>query len=475
MFKKGNWLRITGITFICTLVIAGLSNRLFLKLPNVETKFSFYLTMAVVGIIVGLITNLYIYKMYIYPLRQIHEGIEYIRIKSEPGEFITLAGLNDVVELGYSINKMLEELRCKQHELKESEKKYKYLSFYDTLTGLYNRSYFEYEMKRISRNPREILPLSIISIDIDGHKIVNDTFGHQAGDKQLKFVAELLQTSIRKEDTLVRAGGDEFVILLPNVANAVAQQRKSDILEAIENHNGKNPFIPLSVSVGVATSDQDNKDETVYDIYHRADDDMYYQKFNKDVHIKGRVIDFFLSALSERDYISQGHADRMAFLAEKMATSLDMGDREKEDLVLLAKLHDLGNIGIPDEILFKPEELTQEERNRVRTHVNIGYNIASRSGEVSHIAGLILHHHEWWNGTGYPAKLKGKDIPIECRIISILDAYDTMTNPRYYNIPKTKEDALRELVRCSDTQFQPELVKAFLEVIENEVLLEVAR
>jgi HD-GYP domain-containing protein (c-di-GMP phosphodiesterase class II) len=107
--------------------------------------------------------------------------------------------------------------------------------------------------------------------------------------------------------------------------------------------------------------------------------------------------------------------------------------------------------------------------------VNIGYNIASRSGEVSHIAGLILHHHEWWNGTGYPAKLKGKEIPIECRIISILDAYDTMTNPRYYNIPKTKEDALRELVRCSGTQFQPELVKAFLEVIENEVLLEVAR
>jgi diguanylate cyclase (GGDEF)-like protein len=431
--------------------------------------------MAAVGIIVGLVMNLYIEKMYSHPLRQIHEGIEYIRIKSEPGAFITITGLNDVAELGSSINKMLEELRNKQHELKESEKKYRYLSFFDTLTGLYNRSYFEYEMKRISRNIREVLPLSMISIDIDGHKIVNDTFGHQAGDKQLKFVAELLKTSIRKEDTLVRAGGDEFCILLPNMPNTVAQQRKNDILEAVENHNNKNPFIPLSVSVGVATSDQNNEYETVYDIYHRADDDMYYQKFNKDVHIKGRVIDFFLSALSERDYISQGHADRMALLAEEMAKRLDLGEKEKEDLILLAKLHDLGNIGIPDEILFKPGELTQEERNRVRTHVNIGYNIASRSGEVSHISGLILHHHEWWDGTGYPAKISGKDIPMDCRIISILDAYDTMTNPRYYNIPKTKEDALRELVRCSGTQFQPELVKTFLEVIENEVLLEVVR
>lgn len=464
MISKNNRIRITTITTICMFVAAVLSNYLFLDLPSRLIEIYFFVTMTVIGIILGLIINLYNQNRYLNPIKQLQEGIEYIITKQDPEASIAINDLYYLTELGNSINRMLEVLKNEQNELKESEEKYKYLSFYDPLTGLYNRTYFEYEMKRISQSPRGFLPLSIISVDIDGHKIVNDTFGHQAGDRQLKYAAEVLKTSIRKEDTLVRAGGDEFCIILPNMPNSVAQQRKIDILDAVEQHNSKNPFIPLSVSVGVATNDYKNKDETVYDIYHRADDDMYYHKYNKDIYNTGRVTEFFLSALAERDYIAQGHADRLTVWAEKMSARLSLEEKTKSGLLLLAKLHDVGNIGIPEEILFKKGELTTEEKNKVRTHVNIGYSIASRSGEVSHIAELILHHHEWWNGKGYPSGLKETEIPLACRIISILDAYDTMTNERLHHMPMDKEDALKELARCSGTQFDPELIEIFIDI-----------
>lgn len=468
MSQHAKWLKIIAINLLCCLLLAFLANRFFLELPSAFNKIVFFVIMAATGIVCGTSTAFYVRKMYIKPMVQIQEGLEYIRAKNEQGPFITIGGLNEMTELGSTLNNIFADFKNKEIELKESEKHYKYLSFYDTLTGLHNRAYFEYEMKRMSNNPHEFMPLSFISVDIDGHKIVNDTFGHNAGDKQLKFVAELLKTSIRKEDTLVRAGGDEFCIILPKVSHRVAQKRRTAILKAVEKHNSKNPFIPLSISVGVSTSENNHQNESIYDIYHRADDDMYYNKFNKSITEKGRVIDLFLSALLERDYVAQGHTERMENMAVNMAELLNISEKEKNILLLLAKLHDLGNIGIPDEILFKPSELNEEELTRVRTHVNIGYNIASRSHDLSHIAEYILYHHEWWNGSGYPTKIKGEEIPLVCRIVSILDAYDTMTNPRPYHIPKKKAEAIQELRKCAGTQFDPVLVGKFIEMISEE-------
>jgi diguanylate cyclase (GGDEF)-like protein len=470
MPAKTSMLQVTVIIFSLVMVIAGLSDRFFLEFQNTGTVVSYYLMMAVTALVLSLLLKEFIKRRFLQPLRQVLEGIEYIISRQEPGAVINTNNLYEMSELGLALNRMLEGMKNKHNELKESENKYKHLSFYDSLTGLHNRSYFEYEMKRISGNPWEVQPLSIISVDIDGHKIVNDTFGHQAGDKQLKYVAELLQTTIRKEDTLARVGGDEFCILLPNMPNPVAQQRKQEIVEAVERHNNKNPFIPLSISVGVATGDFTEGGATVYDVYHQADDDMYYQKFNKEVHTKGRAIEYFLTALSERDNLAPGHADRMAHYAQKMAVLLELTAKEQDDLVLLAKLHDLGNIGIPDEILFKSGILTEEETKRLQTHVNIGYNIACRSAEVAHIAEYILHHHEWWDGMGYPSGLQGEEIPLPCRIIAILDAFDAMTTSRIYRAFKSPREALEELVRCSGHQFDAELVLAFLEIYDGECL-----
>jgi HD-GYP domain-containing protein (c-di-GMP phosphodiesterase class II) len=151
-----------------------------------------------------------------------------------------------------------------------------------------------------------------------------------------------------------------------------------------------------------------------------------------------------------------------------IADNINLPDGKKRDLLLLATVHDIGKIGISDKILFKPGKLTKKEFEKIKDHSKIGYKIAARSSELSHIAELILHHHEWWDGSGYPDGLKGKNIPIECRIISIADAYDAMTNNRPYHKAINKDEAIKELERFSGTQFDPILVKKAIQILREK-------
>jgi HD-GYP domain-containing protein (c-di-GMP phosphodiesterase class II) len=174
-----------------------------------------------------------------------------------------------------------------------------------------------------------------------------------------------------------------------------------------------------------------------------------------------------LTALSEKDYVSQGHVERLVKMAECMADELGLQEMEKRNLVLLTKVHDLGKIGIPDDILNKPGKLTNTEYDRMKQHVRIGFNIASRSKELANVARLILHHHEHWDGRGYPDGLKKDAIPLECRILGVLDAYDAMTNERPYHKGISKEEALTEINRCSGSQFDPVIAIKFHQVASN--------
>jgi HD-GYP domain-containing protein (c-di-GMP phosphodiesterase class II) len=178
------------------------------------------------------------------------------------------------------------------------------------------------------------------------------------------------------------------------------------------------------------------------------------------------VIDILLSALAERDFVAQGHAERLSRMAEMIAGRLHLSDEERKNLILLAKVHDMGKVGIPDKILFKPRKLSEEEFEKMKGHAQIGYNLASRSKELFHIAHLILHHHEFWDGNGYTHGLKGEQIPLECRVFSIIDAFDTMTNTRPYRKGISKKRAIKELKRCAGTQFEPKLVDEFVEFVE---------
>jgi diguanylate cyclase (GGDEF)-like protein/PAS domain S-box-containing protein len=359
----------------------------------------------------------------------------------------------------------ITERRRMETALQESKARFEYKSFHDGLTGLYNRNYFSEQMSHIGQNITRSAPLSIICIDIDGLKITNDTLGHKFGDDLLMAAAKIISACFRDVDVVARTGGDEFCAVLPGVNQKAVLAKKVKIAKLVSAYNREDPPVPMNMSVGVATS-KGIQGETIYDIYHRADENMYQYKLIQAKSQKSKVIDMLLTALSERDFVAQGHAERLTKMAELMARRMRLSDDTRKNLVLLAKVHDIGKVGIPDKILFKPRKLTAEEYRKMKEHAEIGYNLASRSRELFHVAYLVRHHHEYWDGSGYGAGLKGDAIPLECRIFSIMDAYDAMTNTRPYHKGISKKQAIRELKRCSGTQFDPKLVDEFIKFIE---------
>ncbi len=349
-------------------------------------------------------------------------------------------------------------------ERREFEEKLKYLSLHDQLTGLYNRAFFEEELHRLS-NSREY-PITIISADLDGLKLINDTMGHNKGDELLKTCTDVLEKSLRSSDILARIGGDEFAVILPRCNEKNGEIVVKRIRLLIEYHNRKHPALPLSVSIGIATAT--TKEQTLADVFRKADELMYRDKLYRSASTRSQLVNTLLAALSEKDYIAEGHVKRVQELCQKLGEKISLSSRQLTDLSLLAQVHDLGKVGIPDSILFKNGSLTNKEKEIMQQHSEIGFRIASSSPDLAPVAELILRHHEKWDGSGYPLGLKGEGIPIECRILSLVDAFDAMTNDRPYNRAKSKEEAIKELKRYAGTQFDPDLVEKFLLILEGK-------
>jgi diguanylate cyclase (GGDEF)-like protein/PAS domain S-box-containing protein len=359
------------------------------------------------------------------------------------------------------------ERKMMQKALEDSKERFEYKSYHDGLTGLYNRSYFSEQMAHLGKDLARSAPVSIISIDIDGLKIINDTLGHKVGDDLLISAATIISACFREVDVIARVGGDEFCVILPGADRKAALVKKTRISKQVREFNRGGPTVPVNMSVGVATS-RDVEGETIYDIYQRADENMYQYKLIQARSQKSKVVDMLLAALSERDFVSQGHAERLSEMAERISRRLNLTDDTRKNLILLAKVHDIGKVGIPDKILFKPRKLSEEERRKMEEHTHIGCGLASRSKELFHMAELILYHHEFWDGNGYSAGLAGEEIPLECRIFSIMDAYDAMTNTRPYRKGISTKRAIKELSRCSGTQFEPKLVDEFIKFVEHK-------
>jgi len=345
-------------------------------------------------------------------------------------------------------------------ERKEAEKEINYLSFHDKLTGLYSRGYFEEELKRLD-TPRQY-PLSLVLFDINGLKIMNDTFGTQYGDKLIRKIAEICRGFFRKDDICTRWGGDEFGVLMPKTGKIDTET----IIERLDTELKKQSTstMPLSVSFGYSIKTED--DETEGSLIKAAEEKMYKHKLVMEQSTRSNIISSLKTALEERDYETLEHTNRLVDLCIMIGRALGLSESKLDELVLLANLHDIGKIAIPDSIVLKPGKLTAEEFDIIKNHSKIGYRIAKSSNELHPIAEAILHHHERWDGNGYPEKIAGDKIPVISRILSVVDAYDAMTNDRPYRKALDKQIAVDELKNNAGSQFDPLMVETFLRVIQ---------
>jgi len=353
-------------------------------------------------------------------------------------------------------------------ERKELEENLKYLCYHDQLTGLYNRTCFENEMQRLNKS-REY-PIAIISVDVDGLKIVNDTLGHDFGDRMLKLCANLLKQSLRESDILARVGGDEFAALLPRTTNETGNDIIQRIRSAIMQSNGniRKNKIPLTISLGIGVAEDDSRN--LVTVLQDADNHMYLDKLSKDESYISQVMRSLLSALGERDLVNHGNARRLEKICRLFGEKIGLSESKLSDLELLALLHDIGNVSIPDTILFKEGPLTNDEWQIIFQHPEKGYRIAKAVPDLEKIGDLILKHHERWDGKGYPLGLTGENIPLECRILAIADAYDAMTADRPYRKAMSSAKAKEAIKKGSRNRFDPQLVDIFLGIKEIDEL-----
>ncbi|MCX7780521.1 MAG: PAS domain S-box protein [Negativicutes bacterium] len=348
-------------------------------------------------------------------------------------------------------------------ERKEIEERLSYLSSHDYLTGLFNRAYFDERMRYLDKV--NSVSCGIIVCDTDGLKLINDTLGHDKGDTLLILTAEALKYAASDKHTVARIGGDEFAILLPHATTSEVIAVCQKIKTYVDAYNQSTTGIHLSLSLGYAASGAVSAN--IYNLFKEADNNMYREKLHRSTSARSAIVQTVMKLLEARDFITEGHADRLQDLACDLGAALGLSERSLSDLRLLAQFHDIGKVGIPDHILFKPGRLTAEEAAVMRRHCEIGYQIAQSSPDLIAIAEGILKHHEWWNGLGYPIGLSGKNIPLECRILAIVDAYDAMTNDRPYRKAMPHFAAIAELKRCAGKQFDPDLVNKFIELREN--------
>jgi PAS domain S-box/diguanylate cyclase (GGDEF) domain/uncharacterized domain HDIG len=344
-------------------------------------------------------------------------------------------------------------------EKKERQNQIEYLSYHDQLTGLYNRRFFEEEVKRldVERN----FPITIVMADVNGLKLVNDSFGHSIGDELLKKVAEIMEKGCRADDIVARLGGDEFVIVLPKTDICEAEQITNRI-KAL-SLNAKVGSIEISVSFGYEV--KMNGKIKIQDILKKAEDRMYKKKIFESPSMRGKTIQTIISTLHEKNKREEQHSKRVSELCKSMAEALGLHEVEIEELKTAGLLHDIGKIAIDENILNKPGKLTNDEWEEIMRHPEIGYRILNTVQHMSEIANYVLAHHERWDGTGYPKSLKGEEIPLQSRIIAVADAFDAMTSERSYRNALSEENAILELEKNARAQFDPQLVRIFIEKV----------
>ncbi len=348
---------------------------------------------------------------------------------------------------------------------KSSEEELIFLSNRDFLTGLYNRRYFEAELKRADSG--QFLPLSIIIGDINGVKLINDAFGHADGDRLIIESSQIIGSCCRETDTLARIGGDEFGIVLPNTDSATALKIITEIQSALRSFDSlnQNDRFQHSISLGFGTKKTSNEETT--QVIKIAEEYMYQRKLLEHTSSHSTIISSIKATMFEKSHETEEHAERLVILSRLIADGLNLPQKDRDRLELLATLHDIGKVGISDRILSKPGKLSDEEWVEMKRHPEIGYRIAMSSPELIPVAEGILCHQEHWDGTGYPQRLSGENIPLLSRIIAVVDAYDAMTQDRPYRAAMSHEAAIADIEKNAGTQFDPKIAAVFIRQLQQ--------
>ena len=371
-------------------------------------------------------------------------------------EIIKTPVLNDNNEVSGIIGLLLDIT-----DRKKIEKKLKYLSYTDILTKVYNRTCFEEKAKKIFKE--ENLPMGIIMGDTNGLKIVNDTLGHEEGDELLKLTTKVLKDVCKGNELIFRIGGDEFAIIIPKAKENECETLIKNIIDSCNNY--KHDLIKISIALGYSVTY--DLDKSIYDTLKEAEDMVYRKKLLEKNSFNSSVISSLQATLQEKSLETKAHTERVVENSIKIGERLSLPLSVMDELILVAKLHDIGKIGINESILLKSDNLTEEEFGIIKSHTEKGYRIIKAANHLESVAKGVLTHHERSDGNGYPLKLKEDKIPLIARIVSVADAYDVMTTNRVYKNALSKDEAIRELKKNSGKQFDPNIVKVFIECLES--------
>lgn len=351
----------------------------------------------------------------------------------------------------YDLTKNTEMLHTLEH-----------LANVDSLTGLNNKYHFNNSVG--TYDSEQNFPLSIVVFDIDGLKTINSIFGDSMGDHVIWYTATSIRSMLPDHAYLARIDGDETILLLPETTEIQA----ADLARSIVNHveHGHNFEFELSLAYGIAckTSEASGSIQQLLSI---ARNNMECKKLLNRRSEKSALVDSLMKTLNQSDFETEEHCNRVKVLSHNIGIRMGLSESDLTALELLAMLHDIGKLSVPINILRKPGKLTEKEWALMQQHSIKGYHITNTSQELSIISNLVLCHHEHWDGSGYPNAMKGTEIPLLSRIISVVDAFDVMTHDRPYHSAIPVTDAIAELKRCSGQQFDPEIVQVVVDLYEN--------